>query len=134
MPRNQTSKSTPIIVLTAMGDTTDRVVGLEMGADDYLPKPFDVRELEFRIRAVLRRTGLSAGTPSSDAEVGLTFAGWDLYLRRRRLLSPDGAIVDLTTNEFYLPRVFAQRPQRVLNRDELIDLVRGRGSSPFDRS
>ena len=98
----RTSKSMPIIVLTAMGDTTDRVVGLEMGADDYLPKPFDVRELESRIRAVLRRTGLSTGSPSSDTEVGLTFAGWKLDLRRRRLLSPEGAVVDLTTSEFDL--------------------------------
>jgi two-component system OmpR family response regulator len=126
------SDSIPIIVLTAMGEATDRVVGLEMGADDYLPKPFDVRELESRIKAVMRRTSVPGA--SRQPEWTLTFAGWKLDVRQRHLISPDAIVVDLTTGEYDLLKEFAQRPQRVLSRDELIDLLRGREATPFDRS
>jgi two-component system OmpR family response regulator len=128
------SQSIPIIMLTARGDPTDRVVGLEIGADDYLPKPFDVRELEARIRAVLRRSPAQIGSGDSDTASTLVFAGWRLDVRQRQLHSPEGAEVDLTTGEFDLLQVFAERPQRVLSRDQLLDLARGRDATPFDRS
>ncbi len=125
----------PILMLTAMGDETDRIVGLEMGADDYIGKPFNPRELLARVRAILRRTsaaarvGKPAGTPKR-----MRFAGWSLDLGRRRLEAPDGLIVDLTTGEYELLIVFAERPQRVLTRNQLLDLARGRDATPFDRS
>jgi two-component system OmpR family response regulator len=128
------SDSIPIIVLTAMGDSTDKVIGLEMGADDYVPKPFDVRELESRVRAVLRRTTTREHSSPREPALGVTFAGWKLDLRQRQLVSPEDTIVDLTSSEFDLLKEFAQRPQRVLGRDELIDLLRGREATPFDRS
>jgi two-component system, OmpR family, response regulator len=126
-------KNVPIIMLTARGDAIDRVLGLEMGADDYLPKPFDVRELEARIKAVLRRGG--AATPGRENRgVAFAFAGWTLDLRQRQLTSPDGAVVEITSGEFDLLVVLAERPQRVLTRDQLLDLARGREATPFDRS
>jgi two-component system OmpR family response regulator len=128
------SQSIPIIMLTARGDPTDRVVGLEIGADDYLPKPFDVRELEARIKAVLRRSPARAGSGDCNSASTLVFAGWRLDVRQRQLHSPEGAEVDLTTGEFDLLQVFAERSQRVLSRDQLLDLARGRDATPFDRS
>lgn len=127
------SQSIPIIMLTARGDPTDRVVGLEVGADDYLAKPFDVKELEARIKAVLRRSQ-DSGSDGKDARVILSFLGWRLDVGLRQLRSPEGADVDLTTGEFDLLKVFAERPQRVLSRDQLLDLARGRDAVPFDRS
>ncbi|MBI4184724.1 MAG: winged helix-turn-helix domain-containing protein, partial [Proteobacteria bacterium] len=121
--------------LTAMGEETDRIVGLEMGADDYLPKPFNPRELLARIKAVLRRSG--EGSPREVADRGgetLRFAGWTLDVARRRLASPGGLRVELTSGEFDLLVAFAERPQRVLSRDQLLDLARGRTAAPFDRS
>jgi two-component system OmpR family response regulator len=129
----RSAKSIPIVMLTARGEATDRVVGLELGADDYLPKPFEVRELEARIKAVLRRS-LSTGNQSRDGAVVFKFKGWKLDARQRQLLSPEGAVVDLTTGEFDLLLVFVERPQRVLNRDQLLDLARGRDATSFDRS
>jgi two-component system, OmpR family, response regulator len=126
------SKSTPVIMLTARGDATDRVVGLEIGADDYLSKPFDVHELEARIRAVLRRVGNGGG--NEPEATTLSFAGWKLDAQQRHLVSPDGAIVELTSGEFDLLQVFAERPQRVLSREQLLDLTKGRAAMPFDRS
>ena len=123
---------TPIIMLTARGDPIDRVVGLEMGADDYLAKPFDFRELEARIKAVLRRR--LAETWDTGFRSNYSFAGWKLDPRQRQLLAPDGSVVDLTTGEFDLLLVFVERAQRVLNRDQLMDLTRGRDAAPFDRS
>jgi two-component system OmpR family response regulator len=125
----------PILMLTAMGDETDRIVGLEMGADDYLAKPFNPRELLARIRAILRRvsSGASSG-PMKQSAKRLRFAGWQLDLGRRRLEAPDGMIVDLTTGEYELLIAFAERPQRVLTRNQLLDLARGRDAAPFDRS
>jgi two-component system OmpR family response regulator len=125
---------TPIVMLTAMGEDTDRIVGLEMGADDYLPKPFNPRELLARIKAVLRRAG--ALRPIEPVERGklLRFAGWTLDLGRRRLESPAGTPIELSTGEYELLVALAERPQRVLNRDQLLDLARGRAAIPFDRS
>jgi two-component system OmpR family response regulator len=126
----------PILMLTAMGDEADRVVGLEMGADDYLAKPFSPRELLARVRALLRRVDYMkafAAPPHNGTRI-LRFAGWKLDLGRRRLESPDGLLVGLTSGEFEMLVAFAEHPQRVLSRDQLLDLTRGRDSSPFDRS
>jgi two-component system OmpR family response regulator len=126
----------PILMLTAMGDEADRVIGLEMGADDYLAKPFSPRELLARVRALLRRVDYmksSLEAPRNASRV-LKFAGWKLDLGRRRLESPDGLLVGLTSGEFDMLVAFVEHPQRVLSRDQLLDLTRGRDSSPFDRS
>ncbi len=127
--------SVPILMLTAMGDETDRIVGLEMGADDYIAKPFNPRELLARVRAILRRTSTAAtiGKPAATPK-RMRFAGWSLDLGRRRLEAPDGLIVDLTTGEYELLIAFVERPQRVLTRNQLLDLARGRDAAPFDRS
>lgn len=130
--RLRTRFSFPIIMLTAMGEEMDRVVGLEIGADDYVAKPFSSRELVARIRAVLRRgTG-----PAEKPEMGgkLTFAGWTLDPVARQLHNPDGVKVILTGAEFELLAVFCERPRRVLSRDQLLDLTQGRNANPFDRS
>jgi len=124
----------PIIMLTAVGEEIDRVVGLEMGADDYLGKPFSPRELLARIRAVLRRTVMpAAGSPAGGGRV-FEFAGWRLDLARRQLYSPAKALVDLRAAEFELLLALVERPQRVLTRDQLLDLARGRASTSIDRS
>jgi len=126
----------PILMLTAMGEEADRVVGLEMGADDYLAKPFSPRELLARVRALLRRVDYmkASATPQRNASRVMKFAGWKLDLGRRRLESPDGLLVNLTSGEFEMLVAFVEHPQRVLSRDQLLDLTRGRDSSPFDRS
>ncbi|MGE5517634.1 MAG: response regulator [Bacteroidota bacterium] len=125
----------PIIMLTAMGSETDRVVGLEMGADDYVAKPFSARELLARIKAVLRRGSPRVPTATAEAaKEALEFAGWRLEIGRRRLFSPDGVLVELTSGEFDLLHAFLLNPQRVLNRDQLLDIARGRVSGPFDRT
>ena len=121
-----------IIMLTAKGDEIDRIVGLEMGADDYLPKPFNPRELLARIKSILRRAR------SAPAEPGETrrfhFAGWTLDVDARQLIAPDGVLVALGASDYRLLRVFLDHPQRVLNRDQLLDLTQGREAAPFDRS
>ena len=124
----------PIIMLTMMGEETDRIVGLEMGADDYLPKPFNPRELLARMKAVMRRAGRGPDSPTSNRGMILHFAGWKLDLGLRRLESPQGLVVDLSSGEFDLLVAFAEHPQRVLNRDQLLDLTHGRAETPFDRS
>ncbi len=124
----------PIIMLTMMGEETDRIVGLEMGADDYLPKPFNPRELLARIKAVLRRAPYAATEASAPARALLRFAGWKLDLGLRRLESPEGLIVDLSAGEFDLLVAFVEHPRKVLNRDQLLDLTHGRAEAPFDRS
>ncbi len=127
--------SVPIVMLTAMAEETDRIVGLELGADDYLGKPFNPRELLARIRAVLRRASGEAGTAAKDPPAkAIRFAGWVLEPARRRLLSPDGAEVALTGGEYELLQVLVERPNRVLTRDMLMDLLRGRQAGPFDRA
>jgi two-component system OmpR family response regulator len=130
----RTRSDVPIIMLTAMGEETDRIVGLETGADDYVPKPFNPRELLARIRAVLRRRQCSPAPVDAERRAVLRFAGWTLDLTGRRLENPDGLIVDLTSGEFDLLSALATRPQRVLSRDQLLDLTHGRGGGPFDRS
>ena len=123
----------PVIMLTAMGEDTDRIVGLEMGADDYLAKPFNPRELLARIKAVLRR-GSGLSRPGKTAGSALRFAGWILDLATRRLESPEGVVVALSGGEFDLLQAFVEHPRRVLSRDQLLDLSRGRAAAPFDRS
>lgn len=126
----------PVIMLTAMGEEMDRIIGLEMGADDYLAKPFNPRELLARIKAVLRRT---AERPGNIDGIGLSsacfiFSGWKLDIARRELFSPSGALVTLSGGEFELLQAFVTHPGRVLSRDQLLDLARGREAQPFDRS
>jgi two-component system OmpR family response regulator len=125
---------TPVIMLTAMGEETDRIVGLEMGADDYLAKPFSPRELLARIKAVLRRATGPVPAGGGSAGKALRFEGWSLDLAKRELRSPDGALVQLSAGEYDLLVAFVEHPQRVLNRDQLLDLARGRSAVPFDRS
>ena len=128
----------PIIIVTGKGEMVDRVVGLEMGADDYITKPFHLREVLARARSVLRRsvaaTAQDAG-PSSDRDGDrVCFAGWGLDLTKRELVDPEGVPVALTTGEFNLLAAFVQRANRPLNRDQLMDLARDRDWTPFDRS
>ncbi|MCS6931262.1 MAG: response regulator [Acetobacteraceae bacterium] len=125
----------PIVMLTAMGEETDRIVGLELGADDYVPKPFNPRELLARIRAVLRRAGGEGGERAREPPARLIrFAGWTLEPARRRLTDPQGAEVPLTGGEYELLNVLVERPNRVLTRDMLMDLLHGRQAGPFDRA
>jgi two-component system OmpR family response regulator len=131
----RTQADTPIVMLTAMGEETDRIIGLELGADDYVPKPFNPRELLARIRAVLRRAGEAADRRiEHDGAQALRFGGWTLEPARRRLLNPDGVEVPLTGGEFDLLHALVERPNRVLTRDMLLDLLRGRQAGPFDRA
>ncbi len=127
----------PIIILSARGDEVDRIVGLEVGADDYLAKPFNPRELLARIRAVLRRQGPAAELKAAAEEAVPAarpgFGPYELDLEAQRLLR-DGTEVALTTGEFNLLRIFVERPNRVLERDRLLDLLKGYEYSPFDRS
>lgn len=126
--------ATPVIMLTAMGELSDRVVGLEMGADDYLSKPFDARELLARVRAVLRRAGESRGPSGDSSRPLIRFAGWQLDLARRELRSPDQVMIPLSSGEFDLLLVFVEHPQRVLSREQLLNLARGHSHDAFDRS
>ena len=126
--------STPVIMLTGSDTPLDRVVGLELGADDYLGKPFELRELKARIRSVLRRTH-NLGTVDAAAAVEvLSFSAFTLDLTHRRLLDAAGAEVELTGGEFDLLRALAENPRRPLARDHLLELTRSRGWTPFDRS
>jgi two-component system OmpR family response regulator len=122
----------PIIMLSAMGEDTDRIIGLEVGADDYLPKPCNPRELLARVRAVLRRMDQRSSTTPTIA--GCEFAGWRLDLVRRELRSAHGVVVNLSSGEFSLLRAFVEHPQRVLTRDQLLELARGPDSEAFDRA
>ena len=124
----------PIIMLTAMGEDTDRIIGLEMGADDYLPKPFNPRELLARIKAVMRRFGLHREEQDDDKGRSVRFDGWTLNLDERDLVDPSGVSITLSSGEFELLEVFVERPKRVLSRDQLLDLARGRDAQPFDRA
>jgi two-component system OmpR family response regulator len=124
----------PIILLTAMTEDTDRVVGLEMGADDYVTKPFNPRELLARIKAVLRRTHALPPQRQVWAPDTLRFDCWTLDVRRRELTDADGVAVPLSTAEFVLLNVFLHHPQLVLSRDQLLDLTSGRDADVFDRS
>src|SRR5712672_1683290 len=124
-----------IIILTGRGETVDRIIGLEMGADDYLPKPFHLRELLARVKSVLRRVSARSNEkPSSGNRSKARFAGWDLDLSTRELVSPAGSEVRLTTGEFDLLAAFVNNANQVLSRDRLLDLARNREAGPFDRT
>ncbi|WP_137043588.1 response regulator [Pseudolabrys sp. FHR47] len=124
----------PVIMLTAKGDDVDRIIGLEMGADDYLVKPFNPRELLARIRAVLRRVAAAATNPITNTSTTLTFTGWRIDLLRRELHNAEGARVMLTDAEFSLLQALCERPGRVLSRDQLLDVTQGRSAGEFERS
>jgi two-component system OmpR family response regulator len=125
----------PVIMLTAMAEDTDRVIGLEMGADDYVVKPFNPRELVARIKAVLRRANSlpHQRRPAIDADA-LRFDRWVLNVAQRELVGEDGVAIPLSTAEFLLLSALLNHPRMVLSRDQLLDLTRGRSASPFDRS
>jgi two-component system OmpR family response regulator len=124
----------PVIMLTAKGEDMDRIVGLELGADDYLAKPFNPRELLARIKSVLRRHRAVPGNLQAEPAKALRFAGWTLDLAARNLISPQQVVVALSGAEFRLLRVFLSYPNRVLTRDQLMDLTVGREADPLDRS
>jgi two-component system OmpR family response regulator len=132
--RLRASSTLPVIMLTAVSEETDRIIGLEMGADDYLTKPFNPRELLARIKAVLRRTGGGPVEVGEAAGQVLAFENWRLDLTRRELRSAEGVLTPLTAGEFDLLVAFIERPHRVLSRDQLLDLTRGRTAAPFERS
>jgi two-component system phosphate regulon response regulator OmpR len=123
-----------VIMVTAVGETVDRIVGLEMGADDYLAKPFDLRELLARIKSVLRRLRSEPAGPASRSENEVPFGRLLLNLDSHKLYALDGSEIALTSMEFDLLQAFASHPNRVLNRDQLLDLAHHRGWEPFDRS
>lgn len=131
--RLRVTSTLPIIMLTALAAETDRIIGLEMGADDYVVKPFSPRELLARIKAVLRRKHSIPQRVSGAPDV-LLFDGWKLDLSRREVRTPDGVLLPLSAGEFDLLAAFAEHPQRVLSRDQLLDLTKGRVGGPFDRS
>jgi two-component system, OmpR family, response regulator len=126
----------PIIMITGKGDTIDRVVGLELGADDYIAKPFHVREVLARVRAVLRRYAQEPnhGGPDDAPRDRYEFEGWVLDIPRRELRAPTGELCDLTTAEFELLSILVKRPGRVLSRDNIMDLLKGHDWSPLDRT
>lgn len=130
----RTRSRVPVILLTLLGGDTDRIIGLEVGADDYLAKPFNPHELLARVKAVLRRANDLPLQSSLQKAPVLRFAGWTLDRSRRRLASPDDVIVTLTDGEFDLLVALAEHPQVVLTRDQLLDLARGRTAIAFDRS
>jgi two-component system OmpR family response regulator len=127
------SRDIPVILLTAMGEETDRIVGLEVGADDYVAKPFNPRELLARIKAVLRRA-TTVPRPREKGRGRLRFDRWILDLGRRELIDDKNVAVPLSGGEFRLLCVLLERPGMVLTRDQLLDLTRGRAAQPFDRS
>ncbi|SAK46537.1 two component transcriptional regulator [Caballeronia hypogeia] len=128
-------RDVPVLMLTARNEEADRILGLEMGADDYLPKPFAVRELLARIRSVLRRTRmLPPGMEVTESSQMLGFGDWRLDTTARHLLDAEGTMVSLSGAEYRLLRVFLDHPQRVLTRDQLLNLTQGRQADAFDRS
>ncbi|WP_173063434.1 response regulator [Sulfurimicrobium lacus] len=124
----------PVIMLTARGEDLDRILGLEMGADDYLSKPFNPRELLARIKSILRRAKALPGNMEAGDAARVSFAGWELDTVSRQLVSPQGVVVPLSGSEFRLLRIFLNHPNRVLSRDQLMDMMRGRETDPFERS
>jgi two-component system OmpR family response regulator len=123
----------PVILLTAKSEETDRIVGLEIGADDYVAKPFSPRELVARIKAVLRRGSNGARTIGSGGAI-FYFEGWQLRTAQQQLIDPAGVLVPLSSGEYRLLEALVERPGQVLNRDQLLDLTRGRMAGPFDRA
>jgi two-component system OmpR family response regulator len=129
--RLRNTTTIPIIMLTAKGEEIDRIIGLEMGADDYMPKPFNPRELLARIRAVLRRRTSSQDTKNKRL---FSFSGWQINRGLRQVLNPQGAKVTLTGAEFDLLTAFCEHPNRVLSRDQLLEITQGRSVGSFERS
>ena len=126
------AKDLPVILLTAKGESTDRIVGLEIGADDYVTKPFEPRELVARIRSVLRRA--AKGAPAPDEDAHYEFEGWHLDPLKHRLTDPEGTLVPISAAEFRMLIAFLDAPNRVLDRDLLLDVVQGREAHMFDRA
>jgi two-component system OmpR family response regulator len=132
--RLRSNSNLPVIMLTARTSPIDRIVGLETGADDYVCKPFEPLELLSRIRSVLRRTRqLGAGSDAHEA-IKIYFSGWALDITARHLLDPSGVIISLSGAEFRLLKIFLDRPNRILNRDQIMDIMHGREAGAFDRS
>ncbi|MEW5788651.1 MAG: response regulator [Pseudomonadota bacterium] len=124
----------PILMLTARGDEVDRIVGLEMGADDYLSKPFNPRELLARVKSILRRAGSLPENMADEDVRSFHFLGWILDTRLRQLLSPAGVVVDLSGAEYKLLRTLLEHPNRVLSRDQMLEFTQGREAGAFDRA
>lgn len=127
------ARAIPVIFLTARGEATDRIVGLEIGADDYVVKPFEPRELVARIRSVLRRSARGPAPAPAEDEV-FEFEGWTLDPLKRRLIDAEGAVVAISSAEFRLLMAFLEHPRQVLDRDRLLDMVQGREAHLFDRA
>lgn len=132
--RLRAESNIPIIMLTSMGELSDRIVGLELGADDYLAKPFDARELLARLRAVLRRVSEKSLSTSDPQRPVIAFDQWQLDVTRRELRSAEGVMIPLSAGEFDLLLVFVEHAQRILTREQLLDLSRGQRHDAFDRS
>ncbi len=130
----RTRSNAGIIILTGTGHAVDQIVGLELGADDYISKPFNSRELLARVRSVLRRVGGATDAGSEEDEAALQFVGWSFNLSARQLISPENSEVPLTTAEFDLLAAFVKNANRVLNRDQVLGITQERDWSPFDRS
>lgn len=124
----------PVLMLTARGEDTDRIIGIEMGADDYLVKPFNPRELLARIKMILRRTRALPPNLRPEPARCLGFAGWCLDTATRVLTAPDGVVTPLSGGEYRLLRIFLDHPNRVLNRDQLTEMIHGREAEPYDRA
>ncbi len=124
----------PVIMLTAKGESTDRIIGLEIGADDYIVKPFDPRELVARIKTVLRRIGKSGRGDTNGNRAGYEFGGWVLDTVKHQLTDPENVVVPVSSAEYKLLTVFATHPGQVLSRDQLLDMVQGREANLFDRA
>ena len=130
----RTQSDIPIMMLTGRDDVVDRIIGIEIGADDYIAKPFHLREVHARLKSILRRRQPAAPKVEVTEEKVIRFEGWTLNLSRRQLLAGDGSEVELTTGEFDMLAAFAQHPGRVLSRDFLMDETRGRQLEAFDRT
>ncbi len=124
----------PVLMLTARGEEADRILGIEMGADDYLVKPFSPRELQARIKGILRRTRSLSPNLKPDTQRCLAFAGWKLDTATRVLTGADGVATPLSGAEYRLLRILLDHPNRVLNRDQLVELIHGREAEPYDRA
>jgi two-component system OmpR family response regulator len=130
----RTRSNLPVLMLTARGEEADRIVGIEMGADDYLVKPFSPRELLARIKSILRRTRALPPNLRPESLRCLVFSGWCLDTATRALSAPDGVVVSLSGSEYRLLRILLEHPNRVLNRDQLMELIHGKSAEPFDRA